>query len=289
MPEDLIPLLRNRGLQIDNEITAKNYLSNIGYFRLSAYFYPLLNEPKSKHIYKPGATFIQAMNMYRFDRKLRLLLFNEIEKIEVAFRSALVNLVSKQLNDIFFITNKRHFKNQLHFQASRTLIDAELEKSKEDFIIHFRKKYSNPYPPAWMIAEILPLGNLSHIYMNLKQSSLKKLVAKYFDLQAPVFASWILVLGNLRNMCGHHSRIWNREWAIIPSTPEDTTYPWIDSSKTEIKRLYYRLCIIKYLLFTVSPHNTFTNKLKSLIVKYPTVDIEAMGFPLDWENEALWQ
>lgn len=81
-------------------------------------------------------------------------------------------------------------------------------------------------------------------------------------------------------MCGHHSRTWNREWAIIPSTPEATPYPWIDNSKTEIKRLYYRLCIIKYLLFTVSPHNTFTNKLKSLTVKYPTVGIEAMGFPL---------
>ena len=290
MPEDLIPLLRNRGLQIDNEITAKNYMSNIGYFRLSAYFYPLLSEPKSKHIYKPGATFTLAMNMYRFDRKLRLLLFNEIEKIEVAFRSALVNLVSNRLDDVFWITNERYFKDRQHFAATKALIDAELSKSKEDFIIHFKAKYSDPYPPAWMIAEILPLGNLSHIFMNLGQSSLKKLVAKYFGLQAPVFASWILVLGNLRNMCGHHSRTWNREMAIIPSEPGNTTHhPWIDSSNTDLKRLYYRICIIKYLLFTVSPHNTFTDKLKTLIAKYPTVDIGAMGFPPDWEEEVFWQ
>ena len=125
--------------------------------------------------------------------------------------------------------------------------------------------------------------------MNLKQSSLRKLVAKYFGLKAPVFASWIRVLGNLRNMCGHHSRTWNRELAIIPSNPEDTIHPWIDSSKTDLKRLYYRICIIKYLLFTVSPHNTFTAKLKTLIAQYPTVDIGAMGFPSDWEEEVSWQ
>lgn len=140
-----------------------------------------------------------------------------------------------------------------------------------------------------MIAEILPLGNLSHIFMNLRQSSLKKRVAKYFGRQAPVFASWILVLGNLRNMCCHHNRTWNRELSITPSEPNTRLHPWIDSTKTDFKRLYCRICIINYLLFTVSPHNTFTNKLKTLIAQYPSSEIGAMGFPPDWEAEALWQ
>ena len=45
----------------------------------------------------------------------------------------------------------------------------------------------------------------------------------------------------------------------------------------------------KYLLFTVSPNNRFTQKFKSLLAEYPTVDIRAMGFPADWENEPLWK
>jgi abortive infection bacteriophage resistance protein len=56
-----------------------------------------------------------------------------------------------------------------------------------------------------------------------------------------------------------------------------------------MKRLYYRICIIKYLLFTVSPNNCFTEKLKSLLAKYQSVDIRAMGFPAAWQAESLWE
>ena len=288
-PEELVILLKSRGLQIEDENRAQNYLSNIGYFRLSAYFYPLLTEAKAEHIYKQGATFSAVMNMYRFDRKLRLLLFNEIEKIEVSIRSALINIVSKELNDVFWMTNAQHFKDKAHFTSTLSLIDSELGHSKEDFIIHFKAAYSNAYPPAWMIAEILPLGTLSHIYMNLSQKKLKKLVAAYFGLQAPAFSSWILILGNLRNMCCHHSRTWNREIPIIPASPVLAIHPWIDSTQTDMRRIYCRICLIKYLLYTVSPHNTFTGKLKSLLATYPTIDINAMGFPANWEKEPLWQ
>ena len=85
--DDLIVVLKRKGLSIADEAKSINYIRNIGYYRLKAYFYPLYQEPKHKHLFKVDATFDKVMNMYRFDRKLRLLLFNEIEKIEVAFRS----------------------------------------------------------------------------------------------------------------------------------------------------------------------------------------------------------
>ena len=88
-PQQHVTLLKDRGLSISDETKAVSNLTNIGYFRLSAYFYPLLEFPKEQHRYKPDATFKKVMDMYRFDRKLRLLLFNEIEKIEVAIRSCI--------------------------------------------------------------------------------------------------------------------------------------------------------------------------------------------------------
>lgn len=172
-PQQHIVLLKNRGLLIADEEKAARYIYNIGYFRLSAYFYPLLKFPKEQHLYKPGATFVQALNMYRFDRKLRLLLFNEIEKIEVAIRSCITNAVSEYFNDLFWITNPAYFFNMQSFRYTQDTIDAELKKSKEDFILHFRSAYTDDYPPAWMIAEILPLGLLCRIYTNLKDNVLK--------------------------------------------------------------------------------------------------------------------
>ena len=289
--EQLVENLIAKGLIINDKKKIINYVRNIGYFRLKAYFHPLYQEPKHKKLFKPDASFDKLMNMYRFDRKLRILLFNEIEKIEIAFRSTIVSIVSGVLKDNFWMTERRYFKSEHHFNTSLALIQSEYEKSKEEFIIHFKHKYSDshPYPPAWMIAEILPLGNLCHIFMNLMSSKAKKKVAKYFGLQEPSFASWMLVLGNLRNMCCHHSRTWNRELAINTANPQVTAFPWIDISKTNRKRIYYRICMIQYLLFTVSPNSRFKGKLKKLIEKYPTVDIAAVGFPSDWEDEPLWQ
>jgi abortive infection bacteriophage resistance protein len=289
LPRDLIPLLKKRGLIVVDEQRAVNYLANIGYFRLSAYFYPLLKIPKEDHVYKNGATFDMALNMYRFDRKLRILLFNEIEKIEVAIRSVMNNLISDALSDIFWMTNIRHFNNSSFFATRLTLIQSELDKSSEDFIIHFRSSYTNPYPPAWMIAEVVPFGVLCKTFNDLRYKSVQKKVAGYFALPLPVFSSWTVLLVSLRNLCGHHNRIWNREIPVISHHLNTPVYPWINPAVTDMKRIYFRICIIKYLLFTVSPNNTFTQKLKLLLAEYPTIDMQAMGFPLNWQSEPLWK
>ncbi len=288
LPADLIPLLKGRGLRIDDEPQAVNYLTNIGYFRLSAYFRPLLKEPKDEHNYKEDATFEKAMNMYRFDRKLRLLLFNEIEKIEVAIRSAIVNNACVHFRTVFWMTDSRSFYNRNYFNKSLDHIETELSRTKEDFILHFRAKYSDQYPPAWMIAEILSLGDIKNVYKNLASKSLKKKIAGKFGLTVPVFDSWVDVLSNLRNLCGHHSRVWNRESGLIPADLKNPVHPWIDASKTDFRRVYCRICMVKYFLFTVSPFNEFTQKIKNLIAAFPTVDPNAMGFPVDWETEPIW-
>jgi len=288
-PKDLVTLLKSRGLIISDEKKAVSYLTNISYFRFSAYLHPLLKNPKTAHQYKIGATFEMALDMYRFDRKLRVLLFDELEKIEVAIRTAMNNLVSDALNDVFWMTENRHFSNPVSFTKSLALIQSELDRSKEEFIDHFKNKYFEPFPPAWMISEIIPLGVLCSIFNNIQSMRIKKIVAGQFGLPVPVFSSWILVLANLRNVCCHHNRTWNKDHLVIPANIISPVFPWIDTVKTDAKRIYYRICIIKYILFTVSPNNRFTKKLKSLLAEYPTVDVCAMGFPVDWENEPLWK
>lgn len=79
-PSEQVNLLVCRGLIIDNCNETQQYLKRIGYYRMSAYLYPLLSTPKEDHVYKKGSSFNQAINLYRFDRQLRLLIFNQIEK-----------------------------------------------------------------------------------------------------------------------------------------------------------------------------------------------------------------
>lgn len=148
-PTDIVTLLKGRGLKLANPDRAEHYVRNIGYYRLSAYMYPLLQMPKEEHRFKRGSTFQDALNMYRFDKKLRLFLFNEIEKVEIAFRSTLANIIAQESENIFWMTDATMFANPEKFSRTMALVDKELKNSREEFIVHFKHKYTNPYPPAW--------------------------------------------------------------------------------------------------------------------------------------------
>lgn len=274
---------------IDDEQKVEKYLMNIGYHRLSAYIYPFYESPKNNLVLKKGTTFEQVLLLYRFDKKLRILLFNEIEKIEVAIRSVLANVGCQELNDKYWITKPRDFANEDKFNQTLAVIEKELTSSKEDYIENFRHNYVESYPPAWMITEVLSFGNLNYIYSNIASNKLMKCIADYFGLKPQVFTSWLTVLANLRNMCCHHARVWNRDFMLNPAEPRKTSNAWIDTSKIDKKRIFYRLCVIRYFLSSVSPNNNFNEKVDDLLACFPTIDIEAMGFPKNWRNEHLWK
>ena len=200
-----------------DERKVESYLMNIGYHHLSAYIYPFYKSPKSDLRLKERTTFEQVLTLYRFDKKLRILLFNEIEKIEVAIRSVLANIGCQELGDKYWITKAEYFANVEKFNQTLAVIEKELASSKEDYIEDFRRNYVESYPPAWMITEVLSFGNLNYIYSNIVNNRLMKHIAGYFGLKPQVFTSWLTVLANLRNMCCHHARVWNRDFMLNPA------------------------------------------------------------------------
>lgn len=287
-PSESIEILKARGLLITDESKAQQYLSHIGYYRLSAYMYPLLRMPKEEHIFKKGVSFEKVMMLYRFDKKLRMLLFNEIEKIEVAVRCAIVNFGCEITGDPFWMTNPRYFSNPAKFNKTIRLIEEELNHSKEEFVTHFKETYSNTYPPAWILMEILPFGVVTNIFANIKDKKLKKRISQSFDLQVAPFESWLTIVAVTRNSCGHHARIWNRVFSIRATIPVKMTRPWI-LLQTDQLRVYFDMCIIKYFLNIISPGNDMLAKMLSLFAEYPEVDLGALGFPSgNWQDEPLW-
>ena len=116
--ENLVNLLESRGLQICDRNKAIQHLDNIGYYRLSAYMYPLLKMPKTAHLYKEGSTFKKVMMLYRFDKKLRLLMFNEIEKIEIAIRRAVMQITADMTGNPFWLTDSSYFLDSFKFNVT---------------------------------------------------------------------------------------------------------------------------------------------------------------------------
>ncbi len=287
-PNELVQLLKSRGLSISDYEKAIHYLEHIGYYRLSAYMYPLLKMPKEHHLYKSGASFEKVMMLYRFDKKLRLVIFNEIEKVEVAIRNSIVNVCSSVIGNPFWMTDVRNFVDSNRFARTLALIDNELRHSREDFIVHFKETYSDTYPPAWILAEILPFGVITNIYGNLKDKKIKKRVSLTYGLQIAPFESWLTIITGQRNACCHHSRVWNKQYSIRPTLPNRMVLPWI-VLPTDTQRIYFTLCIIKYFLNIISPNNDMLAKLRWLFVDFPEIDLNALGFPHGWHMEPLWK
>ena len=249
--------------------------------------YPFLKVPKESHQYKEETTFQQVLNLYRFDKKLRMFLLNEIEKVEIAIRRAIMNIPVQITGDIYWLTNSVHFANQRTFQDTKNTIDKEYAKSTEEFIKHFKNCYCDPYPPSWILGELLTMGNVNMVFRNLKADKIRKCISHYFGLQPIVLESWITSLTLLRNACCHHSRVWNKVSSIMPVSPRRIAHSWI-TQPSNPQRVYFTICIIKYFLDIISPNNDMLVKMQTLFSNYPEINLAALGFPNGWESEPLW-
>ncbi len=277
-----------RGLDCSGIADAEPLLRSVGYYRLTGYLYPFLRIPKTAHLFKSGSSLSQAFKLYEFDRELRLLVFDQVERIEIAVRSAIVNIMCSETNDVFWMTNSAHFANSVKFGKTLALIDKELQTSREDFIAHFKQTYEDAYPPSWMIAEIIPFGVLTRVYENIASNRTRKKIAQYFGLNIPVFTSWMTIVTLTRNTCCHHARLWNRYLSLRALTMTHPSTPWV-SNNVQQGRVFFTLCILKHFVDIIRPQNTFKQDLVSLLASYPMVDIHAMGFPVNWQEETLWR
>ena len=285
--ENLVNLLESRGLQICDRNKAIQYLDNIGYYRLSAYMYPLFLSQICKPRDSSKLTrFSEDSN--RFVKGIRFAIFNEIEKIEIAIRRAVMQITADMTGNPFWLTDSSYFLDSSKFNETMRAISKEYSKSKEEFILHFKRTYSEPYPPSWILGELLTIGNVNAIYRNIKQNRIRKRIAKRFGLPINVFESWLTVIAVTRNACGHHSRVWNKQNAIQPAIPNSPAGEWI-TQPTDSMRAYFDLCIIKYFLNVISPNNDMQSKLTWLFIRFPEIDLKALGFPQGWETEPLWR
>jgi len=273
-------------MKFADEEKALHLLANVSYHRFNGYWYPLLADRKNQ-IFKSGASFETAFNLYKFDRELRQLIISELEKIEVSVRTKMAYHLSV-VHGVFWIANEMLFTNRDIYQATLAKIDEELSRSDDEMILSFMTQYSNPYPPSFMMLEVTSFGTLLRLYNNLLPGKLKKDIAAGFGLPDTVFASWLHSIVSIRNVCAHHERLWNRKLRIQPLFPRRTQHTWLADKTVSNNRIYYVLSMMIYFLNTVNPNHTFKQKLENLFLKYPNVDRAAMGFPANWENEPLW-
>lgn len=295
---DQIAKLENRGLLFTDKELAEQYLNNISYYRLRAYTFPFQNnddESANHSFLRNDIDFMDIIDLYVFDRRLRSLIFNELEKIEVAVRTKLSLVYSTTLSDAFWYENPNNFDSRKMFELLKNDIDGDVNRSNEDFIKHYHKKYDTPpVPPSWMTLEVVSFGVLSRMYKHLAKTDEKKEIALSFGIgNENIFSNWLHAFSNLRNCCAHHSRIWNRRYPVHLIIPYNTSKPFIPRDKaTGIKqnKLFALLSAIKYIADIISPDNSFKFNLTRLLnERHKLLSIKEMGFNEDWMDLPVWR
>ncbi|MBO5251787.1 MAG: Abi family protein [Bacteroidaceae bacterium] len=284
-----IEILKERGLLIQDEEKALNQLQIISYFRLANYWRPM-EEDKTIHLFKPNSYFENALSLYYFDKKLRALIFTAIQSIEIALRTKMIHHISMKYGAFWFMDDTICIDKRM-FQDNLNRIQQEVKRSKEDFIQEHFIKYETPsLPPVWKTLEVVSFGTLSKLYCNLADNTVKKLIAREFQLPQHLYLeSWIKCAAVLRNCVAHHARIWNRRFPLKPQLPHRLSGSWINVSHTEQVKFYAQLCYLAYMQDRIHPNNTFKQELFGLLKTHPNVDTKAMGFPENWQSEPLWK
>lgn len=293
---DQLLQLKKRGLKIIDDSKALHLLEVISYYRLSGYWYPMLADKKN-HLFKPESSFETAFSIYKFDRELRLLILRELEKIEIAIRSKMIYVLSRSRNSFWYLETA-NFSNPVKHAGTLAKIATEYSRSDEDFIQAFKNKYSDPMPPSWMMLEVSSFGSLSSLYSNLIPGVDKRVIANHFGLSDKVLSSWLHSIVYLRNLCAHHSRLWNREMQIQPIIPRKPHHDFMTQASYLSQeglvlplnnKFYFILSMVIYLMNTINPKHTLQLKFKAILQNHPTIDPRAMGFPIGWESEPIWK
>lgn len=306
IPEQ-VEKLKLRGLLIDDEQSAEGYLSNISYYRLRAYTFPFQenDDTSADHRFlRNDIHFSDIIDLYCFDRRLRFLMFNAIEKIEIAVRTKIVQVYAEATGDSHWFANPHLYNNiaakdkqgktTTRFALLMDEIAAEVKRSTEDFVKHYNHKYGDPVlPPAWMTLEVVSFGTLSRLYQLLKTSPQKKQVAMSFGIKDDeVFSNWLHAIAVWRNYCAHHSRVWNRRSVVNVKLPKKHTYSFLDDAQGSIRanKVFTILCCIKYISNIISPGSEFKSNLVSIIAQSGRLlTIQEMGFVDNWEDMDVWK
>ncbi|CTQ33931.1 Abi family protein [Jannaschia rubra] len=288
---DQIELLRRRGMLIEDQGRAEHYLQFISYYRLRAYWlaFEVPAAEDGDHAFREGTTFENVLGLYVFDRQLRLLMLDAIERVEVAIRAQWAHHMAMTHGPHGYLDQHLYKRRDRHGQAVSRLTD-EFTYSRDTFAEHYREKYSSPtLPPIWMTAEIISFGQLSKWLYNLKRRADRNAIARPFGLDERILCSVAHHVSYVRNICAHHGRLWNKRFTVTMQVPVKPAALGKALEEADERRLHNTIVMLDHMLSLTAPESGWLGRVRALIEATPLAWPSAMGFPDGWQERDVWR
>lgn len=301
-PGKLVRKLKADGLSVPSRAFAEQVIFRENYFRFKAYCIPFFDNTTGK--FHLGTTFDEVYGLYCADQKLRDFLLPLLAQLEVRIRATVDNVVTSITNDPFWHIKPQHFKNFSDVERALKKAQQRFNQGKQEFVVHYREHYftrrSYNYrqtPPFWIISEVFTLEQLLSVCKSLNekcpdftisafQNKLED-AAKPFGIEA--YSSLVTNLNcilELRNICAHHSRLWNRNLQNPAGLKNKHSI-----KVTHPNRLYSHLLMIRLACKTQGITDGIEAFMVNMFANVPVFarDMNSMGFPADWRNDTIWK
>lgn len=297
---DQITLLKQRGMLFNDEQSAHHFLENISYYRLKGYWWDMQDDVTT-HTFKPNTYFEDIIDRYNFDRRLRLILFDAIERIEIALRTKMIYHLSIAYGSLWYLDSNLFEATPLPSDPTTTIhqntiieLNKEFKRSQEIFINDHRRRYPNQDADAWKILEVASMGTLSKLYKNIKhQLPEKATIAQEMGLNLhSELSSWLEAITYVRNIIAHHSRLWSRTMVKIPIVNlNNPKSDWLNNPLLPVqnKKPFLIITSMIYLCNEVTPNHQIKSKILNLFASNSSLPIYKLGFFNNWERQPIWQ
>ncbi|HEX2687869.1 MAG TPA: Abi family protein [Kofleriaceae bacterium] len=277
--------------EVDRTWTARS-----GRYRLSAYWYTF--RTPGTEILRPGTTFDEVWDRYVFDQQLRVLVMEAIESIEVTARTQLAYHHAHAFDPFAYASNPTSLPNMTnggagdprsHAHWIRNVRKQIGRSGDHPFVRAYRAKYTSSADlPIWMATELMTLGNVLSMYQGRRIQE-RQPVATIFGVTITELESWLMMLHNVRNICAHHGRFWNRKLAKRPKIPSGWHQPVAIDNTT----VFAALTVCAYCLTKVAPASDWHAQVRRLIERYPKIPKRTatgwtMGLPDNWFDCPIW-
>lgn len=283
-----LDILKSRGLIVTDEPRALHYLEHHNYYRLSAYRFPLtvMGNPDQ---FLPNTTFDDLWNLYHFDRALRRLVAEAVKRVEISVRARWAYVLA-HAHGAQAYEHPQIFREWQRHTETLYKLDGELKRSHEDFVPHYKKKYQMPRPPIWAVCEVMSFGLLSRFYENIRHHRDKKQIANTYGLSIDNLKSLLEHCAYIRNLCAHHSRLWNRRFTITVQLPQSSPTNVVPNlNPAEDRKIYNTLVLLIHMVGIIEPKATWPRRLRDHLLTLNPAFHVLMGFPPDWQNRPIWQ
>ncbi len=245
------------------------------------------------HQFDPNSYFEDVIDRYNFDRHLRLILFDSIERIEIALRAKMIYHLSLAHGGLWYLNNSLFTDTAKH---SQHIVDlkSEFNRSQEIFIKDQRSRYPDVDADAWKIIEVASFGTISKLYKNLNhQLPEKSIIAKEMGLNLhSELSSWLEAIAYVRNIIAHHSRLWSRNMVKTPIVNlNNPSGSWFSQTlqPVQLKKPFLIISCLIYLCNATTPSHQIKTKLLALFDSNPNIPIYKLGFLNNWGEEPIWR